>query len=51
MGGRRQAGVEAPAIIAWIRYWVYNDQGAKKDFYGDDCLMCMSPWTNTKHEN
>jgi hypothetical protein len=25
-----QAGVEARAMIAWIRYWVYNDREAKK---------------------
>jgi dienelactone hydrolase len=46
-----QAGVEAPAMIAWIRYWVYNDQEAAQYFYGDDCIMCMSPWTNTQRKN
>jgi dienelactone hydrolase len=44
-------GVETPAMIAWIRYWIYNDQGAKRYFYGDDCLMCSSPWTNTQLKN
>jgi dienelactone hydrolase len=49
--GGVQAGVEAPAMIAWIRYWVYDDQEAAKYFEGDDCIMCMSPWTNTQRKN
>jgi len=46
-----QSGVEAPAIIAWLRYWIYNDQGAKRYFFGDDCVMCTSPWTKTQRKN
>ncbi len=46
-----QGGNETPAIIAWIRYWIYNDQGAKNYFYGDDCIMCKSPWTNPQRKN
>ena len=46
-----QGGVETPAMIAWIRYWVYNDEEAKKYFYGDDCIMCKSPWANTQRKN
>jgi len=46
-----QAGVEARAMIAWIRYWVYNDREAKKYFCGDDCIKCMSPLANTKRKN
>lgn len=46
-----QGGVETPAIIAWIRYWIYNDQGAKRYFYGDDCVMCVAPWTNPQRKN
>jgi hypothetical protein len=46
-----QGGSETPAIIAWIRYWIYNDQGAKNYFYGDDCVMCKSPWANTQRKN
>jgi hypothetical protein len=34
-----------------IRYWVYADQGAKKYFYGDHCIMCMSPWSNMQRKN
>jgi dienelactone hydrolase len=44
-------GVETPAMIAWLRYWIYNDQGAKKYFYGDDCVMCREPWTDPKRKN
>lgn len=46
-----QGGVETPAIIAWIRYWIYNDQGAKHYFYGDDCVMCVAPWANPQRKN
>jgi dienelactone hydrolase len=44
-------GVETPAMVAWLRYWIYNDQGAKSYFYGDDCVMCRSPWTDPKRKN
>jgi dienelactone hydrolase len=46
-----QSGVEAPAMIAWLRYWIYNDQAAKRYFFGDDCVMCTSPWTKTQRKN
>jgi hypothetical protein len=36
---------ERAAVIAWLRLWVYSDQGAKKYFYGDDCILCKDPWT------
>ncbi len=45
-----QGGVETPAMIAWLRYWIYDDQGAKHYFYGDDCVMCVSPWTNPQRK-
>jgi Dienelactone hydrolase family len=44
-------GVETPAIIAWLRYWIYNDQGGKNYFYGDDCVMCKAPWTMPQRKN
>jgi dienelactone hydrolase len=44
-------GVETPAIVAWLRYWIYNDQGAKNYFYGDDCVMCGGDWTNPQRKN
>jgi dienelactone hydrolase len=46
-----QSGVEAPAMIAWLRYWIYNDQDAKRYFYGEDCVMCAAPWTDTQRKN
>jgi dienelactone hydrolase len=46
-----QSGVEAPAMIAWLRYWIYNDQNAKRYFFGDDCVMCAEPWTSTQRKH
>ena len=46
-----QSGVEAPAMIAWLRYWIYNDQNARDYFFGDDCVMCRSPWTKTQRKH
>jgi dienelactone hydrolase len=46
-----QSGVEAPAMIAWLRYWIYNDQNARDYFFGDDCVICRSPWTKTQRKN
>jgi dienelactone hydrolase len=46
-----QSGVEAPAMIAWLRYWIYNDQNARQYFFGDDCVMCNSPWTSTQRKH
>lgn len=44
-------GVETPAMVAWIRYWIYGDQEAAIYFTGDDCVMCDSPWTNPQRKN
>jgi len=44
-------GVQRPAIIAWMRYWINGDTGAKSYFYGDDCVMCKAPWTNPQRKN
>lgn len=44
-------GVQRPAIIAWLRFWIYNDQGAKRYFYGNDCVMCTAPWENPQRKN
>jgi dienelactone hydrolase len=46
-----QSGGEAPAMIAWLRYWIYNDQYAKRYFFGYDCVLCNSPWTKTQRKN
>ncbi len=44
-------GEERKAIVAWMRYWIYNDAGAKHFFYGDDCLLCKAPWENPQRKN
>ncbi len=46
-----QGGVETPTMIAWIRYWAYNDKAAGRYFIGDDCIMSKSPWTNMQRKN
>jgi hypothetical protein len=45
-GGRERA-----PIVAWLRYWVFNDQGARNFFYGDACTVCIAPWTNPQRKN
>jgi hypothetical protein len=45
------AGEERAPTIAWIRLWAYDDQGAKKYFYGNNCVMCGYPWTDYKRKN
>jgi hypothetical protein len=44
-------GEERPAIVAWMRYWIYSDTGAEKYFFGDDCLLCKTPWENPQRKN
>ncbi|HEX6278329.1 MAG TPA: hypothetical protein VFZ53_35025 [Polyangiaceae bacterium] len=44
-------GEERPAILAWMRYWIYNDAGARNHFFGDTCVLCMSPWQNPQRKN
>ena len=44
-------GVERPAIIAWMRYWINGDTAAKKNFWGDTCVCCVSPWTDPQRKN
>jgi hypothetical protein len=43
--------IERGAMVAWLRRWVYGDEGAKSYFYGDDCTMCKDPWTNPQRKN
>ncbi len=43
--------LERAAMIAWLRMWVYSDQGARKYFYGDDCVLCKAPWTMPQRKN
>jgi hypothetical protein len=44
-------GVERPAIIAWMRYWINGDTGARSYFWGTDCVLCKSPWMDYKTKN
>lgn len=44
-------GREAGSIVAWLRLFVHGDQGAEKFFYGDQCVLCVSPWTNPQRKN
>jgi hypothetical protein len=44
-------GEERPAILAWMRYWIYGDTGAEHFFFGDDCVLCMAPWENPQRKN
>jgi hypothetical protein len=45
------AGDERAPGIAWLRLWIYGDQGAKKYFYGDDCILCKDPWIDIQRKN
>jgi len=45
------AGPERGPMVAWMRLWAYNDQGAKQYFYGDSCILCVDPWTNPQRKN
>jgi hypothetical protein len=42
---------ERAAVIAWLRLWVYGDQGARKYFYADDCILCKAPWTKPQRKD
>jgi len=44
-------GEERRVIVAWLRYWLNGDQGAKSFFYGSDCAMCKAPWENPQRKN
>ncbi|WP_437337345.1 hypothetical protein [Sorangium sp. So ce394] len=48
---RDGGGEERPAIVAWMRYWIYNDMGARDHFFGDDCVLCKQPWENPQRKN
>ena len=34
----------APAV-AWLRWWVYGDQGGRTYFEGANATLCQAPWT------
>jgi dienelactone hydrolase len=48
---QNNGGAQRPAIVAWLRYWIYNDTGARHYFYGDDCVLCTAPWENPQRKN
>lgn len=48
---RDGGGEERPAILAWMRYWIYGDTGARSFFFGDTCVLCASPWENPQRKN
>lgn len=45
------AGQERAPAVAWLRYWVYDDQGAHHWFYGNDCVLCQTPWVDIQRKN
>jgi hypothetical protein len=51
LGECKGAMEERAPTIAWLRYWVCGDQGAKKFFYTDDCVLCKTPWTMPQRKN
>lgn len=50
LGPCRSAKVVRAPIMAWLRMWVYGDKEARKFFYGDDCVLCKSPWTDPRRK-
>lgn len=44
-------GEDRPATLAWMRYWINGDQGAKRYFFGDDCVLCKAPWEKPQRKN
>jgi hypothetical protein len=47
----KQAGPELGPAIAWLRFWACHDENARKFFYGDDCVLCKSPFTMPQRKN
>jgi hypothetical protein len=45
------AGLERAPAIAWLELWVHNAEGARNYFYGDNCVLCRSPWLNPQRKN
>ena len=43
--------LEHAPTIAWLRMWACDDANARKFFYGDNCVLCQSPWTNPQRKN
>jgi hypothetical protein len=45
------AGSDRAPLVAWLRYWIYGDQGARSWFFGSDCGLCKAPWTDIQRKN
>ena len=45
------SGNERAPLIAWLRLWIYGDQGTRNWFYGADCRLCKTPWTDIQRKN
>jgi hypothetical protein len=45
------AGEERAPAVAWLRFWVYGDDGARHYFYGNDCVLCQTPWIDIQRKN
>jgi hypothetical protein len=45
------AGQERAPAVAWLRYWVLGDEGARNWFFGPSCILCMDPWTVIQRKN
>jgi len=45
------AGEERAPAMAWLRYWVYDDPDARRFFFGDDCVLCTTPWVDIQRKN
>jgi hypothetical protein len=45
------AGSDRAPLVAWLRYWIHGDQGARGFFFGSDCTLCKAPWTEIERKN
>jgi hypothetical protein len=45
------AGNERAPAVAWLRFWVFGDSGARSYFYGSDCVLCQTPWVDLQRKN
>lgn len=45
------AELERGPAVAWMRYWACGDDNARELFFGDDCELCQTPWSNTFRKN
>jgi hypothetical protein len=50
-GNCGNAELEHAPTIAWLRLWACGDAKAKQFFYGDNCVLCQSPWTQPQRKN